>query len=755
MNTIVKPASGMTDVPVNDPSNRPTNFRIWQLIALATAVCAFSLQLVPRGDDLVSLNFANSERAEKAFLELESEVASGHRTAHSIGSLARAKVQRGDIEGAVALLNGWLHDHPNDQSAKRFLDELPVRSPTLSEIRIAQLSNAIEPNETTPIDDAITSAQQIESSASGPEKEITRKADMTDQLAIQSLQLVRGFEQAGQFEKASLELRTTTRPINDAAWLGEYARLNIALKSTVQGLSILERLPQPDRGLSWAQAWALMATANAQSEDVLSWLKTNKIQILDKHFIRDLMYLANSQKAPALVTLSAQLLIDKSAQKDDHFAASEMLFTTGQSAQAMAIARRLRDDRAISTDQYRRTLEKAWRSGEPVAQELKQEILATRAADQPRVFTESDIHLLLELGANAETIPALASLAEANPDRWLGVLTKAAQSSNQMTLLVPVLNKIADAPGTDATLRNQIAFRLLEANEKVSAERIFRSIALKAEPNDSAMRQLLFLWGPRPRSTELDWLEARASAASNPTRHAWLRLIGERGGEGRVIKLASTFLSEQTDPMQQSGHGIVEVYVNALLTKNEVSRANAFLRERAIKVRTIADLNMLVHFASDLNDKALDRLLVDAARNLGTDDLKLQRTLGFLAYRVRDWLSAERWLTSAYASDSNDFETARILGEVHQHNGNQQAARRLYESALALLDRRAQGTGEIALSRLSILQKLGRTKEALREYEWLLSLKENDDELRADYASLLVSTGDTKSALAIIGGGRK
>jgi hypothetical protein len=97
--------------------------QIWPLVVFVVAVGALSLTLMPRGDELVSLLHANGQHTEREVKLLEAQVAAGDRTAQALGSLARARMSRGDVDGSIALLRSWIAERPDDINAIKVLVE--------------------------------------------------------------------------------------------------------------------------------------------------------------------------------------------------------------------------------------------------------------------------------------------------------------------------------------------------------------------------------------------------------------------------------------------------------------------------------------------------------------------------------------------------------------------------------------------------------------------------------------------------------
>jgi tetratricopeptide (TPR) repeat protein len=761
--------------------------RSWKLVALVLGISGLSLLIAPTGDDLISLVHANSDHADEALFALEKQVASGDRTAHTIGALARAKARRGDLDGAIEHLKSWLQDHPKDSNAKRFFDELKKQSqertnanvgrtssvdslvikPTDEEevlsMSTAQLNNVLSPKIQASVGDETSPSQATKHQINQAQRALQIgdriRAHQLTKLAVNSntnwaensLDIARLFAQLDEPTLARSVLRQNVKVVNQSVWLIEFARLHITLKQAEEGLETLKTIGQSDRGVGWMQAWSLLATSIGQSTAVIDWLNSNTGLAAKSDYYRDLMYLAMDTKAYPLASLAAQSLQRSSTQVKDLLAVSSVLLESGNAPAALPIMRQLNNQKLISSHQYRQWLEHAWRAGAPVANELHYEMLALIKSRPVSELTQPDLNTLLSLGAYREALPIIERLVEKDPERWLGLFNETAERSGQVSSLIPLWKRLADAPSTPSALRIQIAFRLLEVGEKASAETCFRALAANATIDDPATRQLLYIWGPRPRPHELDWLVMRAVTANQSSKAGWLRLLNERGGATRVIQIVMeryTELSAQGHSIQES---LSEVYLDALTATNNRSTLKSYIRDRLNQVQNAAELAVLVRHAVGLSDPLLDRKIIDSARLIEISDLKLEKILGFIAYRLRDLKAAELWLVKVNTSEHAEYESHRRLGEIYQSKGNTTAARTSFETALNFLEKNSISSPNSAQRRATILSRLGRTKEARDEYLWLLQMRPQDDEIRAELSALLVSQGDIKSAQSILG----
>ena len=162
----------------------------------------------------------------------------------------------------------------------------------------------------------------------------------------------------------------------------------------------------------------------------------------------------------------------------------------------------------------------AWRQGAPVADAVRALWLRRlRAATDPAARNEA-ILALTELRAHADVLPVLRNLAEQDPEHWLWAFGNAATAVGRRADLLALWAELSRRPGLSPDLRRQLGFRLLDAGDKRAAELALRALAVAAPPTSRDVRQLLFLWGPRPAAEQLDWLErARARPAG---RTGWL-----------------------------------------------------------------------------------------------------------------------------------------------------------------------------------------------------------------------------------------
>ena len=562
-----------------------------------------------------------------------------------------------------------------------------------------------------------------------------------------ALQRVRLLSQTSQPQRAADLLRRTAPPVNDLALLTEFARLHITLDSVAQGLAAIERALPTRSEADATPAWALLAAADGRQDAVLRWLDSAGAQRADDALLRDLHHLAMQAKRPSLAVAAAERLVARNRHTArDSLLLVNALMSAGRSAEASSQLAAVRQRVTVSDELYGDVLLAAWRQGEPVGAELRRLQIERLARQRDPALRAASVTILVELGAHADALGALEQLAAADPRRWLPAYLESAVKAGQKRRTAGLLNRLATTLGSlPEELRPQIAFRLLEAGDKLGAERVFRALAAGAGPRAETTQRLLYVWGPRPTAPQREWLEERADAATGRDRAAWMRLLTERGGAAQAMKVY-----RRTQWPQPDGDDLLEAFLEAAATGGELGVLASTLKDAAARTRSAPLLARLARQAAVLNDPRLERRLLESALAAGHTDPSLRRSLGLLIYQNNDWRAAEPHLAAYAAATGGDGATHRALGEIALQRGDTGSARKSFERALAAFEAKRDPSyaGRVALA--SLLQRLNQQAAARRLYDELLAERPHDDNLRADYAAMLLDMGHTSSARALL-----
>lgn len=512
------------------------------------------------------------------------------------------------------------------------------------------------------------------------------------------------------------------------------------------------QLDRPKAGLAWVEArlrscpspaleavWARMAARVGDASKVTAWL--NSASGADVGVLQDIAAAASERGAVDLALSAARRAHDRQPTLASGLALANALVAAKQPEQALALIEPLLGGGGASVEElYAAALDAAGRTAELVGLWSAR----LRRADLPEEERKRLLYALLERKAHAAALPFLKDMAARHGGEWLFAYTDAARRSGATAELAAFLAARAQEDRQPAEERRRLAFLLLELGDKGGAERAFLKLGAGQGPDGSDVRQLLFLWGPRPPPGAMDWMERRARAAKSPAEQVqWYERLLASGGAGRVAKAI-------TQGGQPESPWLMAVYIDALAARDDGAALVAALRTALPGER---DPERLRRYARLAEQARANDVAADAWRALATlrpDDADALRQLGMLAFDGNRLSEAERHLRRYLMKRSDDYEANYFLGEALNGLKRRADAVPFWSRALDLLRSRGAGDPETGQAEANLLHRLGQVDEAVALFERLRRLRPNDRQLKADYVSVLIESGRMKEARHVL-----
>jgi cellulose synthase operon protein C len=363
-------------------------------------------------------------------------------------------------------------------------------------------------------------------------------------------------------------------------------------------------------------------------------------------------------------------------------------------------------------------------------------------ADQPVAVKELFAYAIIDAGGRRAALPVLRQLAESRGGQWADEFENALGDLGRNDELRATLLTRAERLATPAQTRREIAYRLLETGSKTDAERLFRGLAATEGPDGPDLRQLLYLWGPRPRTGDLAWLAERCRAANAGEQGAWMRILIERGAANLAVA-AFEAAPPATAPNARAA------YVDALSALGDKPKTIAALRAELAAKPAPDRLQRIGDDARDLGDLGLARQAFEAWAEAAPEDGRAQRGLGFIAFDQHDFAAAEAHLERYLETAPSDWEGSLTLGEI-KLRAKDEGWRRDFAQALQRLDQIAKLDFREETARAHLLYRTGRIADADRLYAALLQGHPDDKDLRANYATMLIDLGEVGRARAVL-----
>lgn len=347
-------------------------------------------------------------------------------------------------------------------------------------------------------------------------------------------------------------------------------------------------------------------------------------------------------------------------------------------------------------------------------------LLAAKSAKTAKV-RDDFLYELIAQGGGREILPLLAERTKSDGAKWFYAYDLQLAKSGTRQERLEALQAFAALPSTTPEMRRQIAFQMLNLGDKPHAEAVFRALSAKAGPGSDDVRQLAFLWGPRPPEEALSWLKTRAESAPEGERAAWAALLTNAGG----ARSAESVLTGSRDPASMTA--LASVYAE---TKNLQA-----LRTLIEAAQESADRKTLIAMAEAASAAGLNNHAANAFERAGSF-----AEAGRAAHFAGDPARAVKLFARAKTSPETAFYWGEALVAMNRANDAQPH----YREALAGLGHGA----EPAKMRVVALARLKDHVRAERELKEMAADPYEQADARSAYADALLDQGDTRRAAA-------
>jgi cellulose synthase operon protein C len=359
------------------------------------------------------------------------------------------------------------------------------------------------------------------------------------------------------------------------------------------------------------------------------------------------------------------------------------------------------------------------------------------------------LYALIEHGGYEVSLPYIRQLAVGSQGPWVAAYEDALRKLNRSSELAEFWKSRAELPGASAEERRSLAFNLLDAGHKEWALPIFRDLARTAKPDSAEVADLLFLWGPKPGADAAAWLEQRARESIGPERAAWWNHLLEIGAADRVAAMGPESL-----PPAGEGGVRLRVYLRALA---ELGERRRFAETVARELPQLQGPDQVRALARLIRDSGFDSAAETAYTRLWTlepRDPEALHWLGLYAYSRANYSVAEERLGVLLRVTEGAYNDNFYYAEILWRKGDHSAARIYYARALRVIEQIADPPADARVEHAESLARCGFLERSLKEFRTLVAASPGDQNLRADFAALLIQNeryGETRRVLSAAG----
>lgn len=362
---------------------------------------------------------------------------------------------------------------------------------------------------------------------------------------------------------------------------------------------------------------------------------------------------------------------------------------------------------------------------------------------RPGAVRDQLLYDLLATAGPETTLPYLRKrAAREGGGPWTATYVQALRDLNRQKELLGYYRKRSLAQNLPAKERREAAFVLLEMNARRDAENAFLQLARTAPPTSPDMQQLLYLWGPRPSKSAREWLHRRAAESSRRERVKWLRLLNQTG-EFRT--LAATPDSKLPKSMTDKS---TPAYVDAMQQARDLPKLRRFLDRLSRSAETRKEQLRLAEWAEQANHPALAsslfRKLADR-KNVSPATLFRAGQAQFFASKYRAAIPIlNRYLKQV--KQKPDPRATFYRAQSHAALRQPDRASADFARTLQLLGSKEPNNLELRRIRAQSLVGARQFERAVAAYERLLKDAPDNQEIRADFAALLIEIGELDKA---------
>ncbi|MFQ5450554.1 MAG: tetratricopeptide repeat protein [Nitrospinaceae bacterium] len=774
----------------------------WMFGLILTLALALGLVLIPRQTEL-PLIYMKGQKYDLAKREFEKLAARGDLTVAVSAPLTQLYLYFGEIDQAVSLMKRFVKKYPKDTEALKMLAKL-YQDNLMMDDYLAAL-DAVSARE--PTENHLRELAQEYEKKSNPQKQLKTLETLLNSYpgkAADFVTLAQLQANAGEYEKAVKTLETLevhhSRSVSmdtedlhlsllidlerdeDAVtratkWL-THKFDPLALRRFVQllrfkgkdllGLELLEDFEsEVEKDPKLLQLLMEIQIKNGEREEVLA--RMDKLFSLDGelpvsffiNFLELAMEGSGDSTAPGLGNSKAETtLIKKLLEKfgDQIFSgrpllAAEIMVRLNNEPAAVRWIKIASARNDLTLEQrvdlvalYSRLPHSRGKGALSIDNKLKDQILAElKSPGLPGSRREELVYALLDLKAYKSALPHLRTLANNRGGDWVAAYEESLQKLGRQRELVKFWVERVNRADLPVDSKRELAYQILETHHKSAAVAVFKKLAQTAPPESPDVKQLMYLWGPRPGPEVLKWLVSRCESSVGDARAAWLQHLILAGGARQAIDIMGK--AELSSP---PGDSVFQTY---LLAWEELRDGPAFANAVRERVKTENDPDRLSRYAKlavDLEQYEVARAAYQKYIKMRPKDVKVLREMGIMAFNANRRQEARVYFEQYLKRKEHDWQANYNYAESLLKEEGEARAETFYQRALDQIEKNPKPTQPMQIARANILTRLGRKREAAASYENLMKKYPGHPEIRGQFLYALMEWGDLEKAQRLL-----
>lgn len=360
------------------------------------------------------------------------------------------------------------------------------------------------------------------------------------------------------------------------------------------------------------------------------------------------------------------------------------------------------------------------------------------------------LHVLIDNNEMDTAMPYLKEEATARGGEWTTLYAQLLDKKGRHDEADKFWVKALNEPSITAGEKEDIAYVLLDNGDKADAEPVFTAMAEHTDARSNAVSELMFIWGPKPATIHLQWMEKRYEASSDLERRHWASVIGDAASPDYI----QGFVSRHPDSILVPE--VADAYFDALADQGKlVGRSKTYADEAKKSGNSV----LLSQYAKAAQDAGLKKDARDAYQALVTmepNNYSVLREAGVTAFDEADYTNAKIYLGKYIngfrpenTHDPKAYEAYFYYAEILRRDEDSENAKGYYKRTLALMGNAPLTSENINIKAESQIWS-GDAAAGMKTMDTAMQQYSSNADLRRQFVDTLIELGEYDKAHALL-----
>ena len=566
---------------------------------------------------------------------------------------------------------------------------------------------------------------------------ILAKLDSVKLNSSQALQMARICARHGKSACTQKQLASlpAAAQLSDAE-VANIGNLYLDIGQSDKGYAFLSEASKGRNSMDIDQVMVKYDAMHGNTTQVEEWLMAH-VNTVTQRMTGDLFFTALNHKHYITAVSIAEFANERDNNTQTRGYLANAYMKTGQYAAAVKV---LRDNKPMSEadeEIYLTSLVKLSKNNNEYRKELTDFAAAKMHSNISKKQKMALVYAMIAAHETNIVMPYIRELALSEGGQWSALYAENLDKQGKHEEANKFWLIIANQSSTPVVQKRQIAYTLLDNGDKKNAVKILTSLAENAKPDSTQITELLYLWGRRPLTEQMDWLETRYKNANTAEKAPWAGIIGDYASKDYLVAFV------ERNPESTKNPGIIRGYMQALLADGTFPEKSKALLEDAKSSGNVAWLREYAQTANANGMPREARQAYEAIIVINPNDYDALREAGIISYSQADY-SASELLLGQYLQreqppiDNTDYNALFYYAELLRTHEKAAISKPYYADTIKRIDslNLTDATAQSIKAQSQIW--LGDREGGMAAFDAARIRYPDNDVLRADMISMLI-----------------